>query len=340
MNNDPVRLSELISTSGAQRLNDEFAEFSANAEITDEEQQRILSSVMRKAGAEMKETMTTKKTRRHSRRFVGFMIAAAIAVTGAAGVYAYNQFFHKENVEHYIKNGEQLEERGLAANIQAQTDDLRFTVDTLLSDGHQAYGVLTVEHIGDKAGQALSLCDYAVTIVYADTGEFITNNWGGDAYIDGTEKAGQNRRIICIDLSGVDTQRDVKFLFRRDEPTGSFYGSGTLTGQKDNNDIPIRYECEATASLRKNVENIDLYDSEGRKVTLSEFEIYSSEVMWEDTSSTKNALKLIDKDGNKTDCTFTDITGYMETYSYITFNKLVNTDDISGVEINGIEYLK
>ena len=87
--NKHTGLAELVTESGAARLEAELAEFGENAPITDGEQQRILSSVMRKAGLEMKDNITVKRTRRHSRRFVGFVVAAAVIGAGAIGSSAY-----------------------------------------------------------------------------------------------------------------------------------------------------------------------------------------------------------------------------------------------------------
>ncbi|SDA28095.1 hypothetical protein [Ruminococcus sp. YE78] len=89
MNNKPKKISEIITEKGAQAFLDGYTDFGTDAALTDDEQQRILSSAMRKAGFEMKDTMTTTKTRKHSKRFIAFVAAAALMTTGAVGVGAY-----------------------------------------------------------------------------------------------------------------------------------------------------------------------------------------------------------------------------------------------------------
>ena len=60
-------LEKSVSLSDAERLSDELATFDDGYSLTDEEQQRILSSVMRKAGFEMNETIKMRKTERNDR---------------------------------------------------------------------------------------------------------------------------------------------------------------------------------------------------------------------------------------------------------------------------------
>lgn len=267
-------------------------------------------------------------------------IAAAVALAIPAGAYAYKHFIHHDNVELYIKNADSLEGRDLVLNAQTEDDELRFTVDTLLCDGKQAFGVLTAERIGAKAGEFLSVRSYSATVVYADNGEYITNDLGGSIFFDGTEKPGQIRQTISIDLGGVDIDRGIKLLFREKESGDDLYGNGRLTGQRDKNDIPIRYNCELEISVQPNVGVAKLYDSEGNEITLSEFEVYSDTVLWEDTVSIFDTFKLIDKNGEKHSFDGAEECGLIDNYSYIEFNELIDVDDYIGVEIYGVEYLK
>lgn len=282
----------------------------------------------------------------------GIAVTSMLAIP--AGAYAYKHFIHHDNVEHYIKNADQLEGRDLALNAQTENDELKFTVDTLLCDGKQAYGVLTVERIGENAGKELALRSYAATVVYADNGEFITHNWGGSGYFDGTEEVGQHRLKILIDISDVDTSRGIKLLFREMTPTGNFYGEGKYEGQKDDNGSTIRYDCEVEVPVETNVNTVKLYDSENNEITFSEFEVYGdgSVITPHDldidpgtfvignTEYIFHNFSLIDKNGEKHSLLEESGGGYMEDYSYIYFEKLIDIDEYIGVEINGKEYLK
>ncbi len=94
-------LENSVSLADAERLSDELASFGENHSLTDEEQQRILSSVMRKAGFEMNETIRINRTQRNSRmdthkdhtaevvrRKHGSAIAACLVVVAAGAIGA------------------------------------------------------------------------------------------------------------------------------------------------------------------------------------------------------------------------------------------------------------
>ncbi len=89
MKKQSKKLPDIITENESDRLLSEFTEFGSDAYINDDAQRRILSSVMRKAGFEMKDTMKVNKTRRHGRRFMGILIAAAVLAVGSIGAAAY-----------------------------------------------------------------------------------------------------------------------------------------------------------------------------------------------------------------------------------------------------------
>lgn len=82
-------LEESVSLSEAEIITSEFSVISDQSEISNDAQQRILSSVMRKAEFEMKNNKTVKKTRRHSKRIITIAAAAALLTTGAISAGAY-----------------------------------------------------------------------------------------------------------------------------------------------------------------------------------------------------------------------------------------------------------
>ncbi len=94
----------------AAEMLEEIAEKSA---LPNDMGSRIHSSVMRKAGFEMKGT-NEKKTRRHSKRFVGFMIAAAVLCVGSITAYAMYQF----NYGNAFKNRENAEGEAITGDVQ------------------------------------------------------------------------------------------------------------------------------------------------------------------------------------------------------------------------------
>lgn len=150
-------LEEDLSLTAANMFADELADIDNQAEIEDDSQQRILSSVMRKAGFEMKETMTVKKTRRHGKRFVGFILAAAVLGAGAIGVGAYtysNGMWSFASGYYFVEDGEPNE---VMENLKSVTNDfdgqilentftdLDFTYEGIVNDGELAYVMITVK---------------------------------------------------------------------------------------------------------------------------------------------------------------------------------------------------
>nr|MCR5123055.1 hypothetical protein [Ruminococcus sp.] len=281
--------------------------------------------------------------KRKAKIAVGIAAAAAFAIP--VGAYAYNTFFHKDSVKHYIENAEELESRDLVANMTAADNDgeIRFTVETVLNDGKQLYAVVTAEKIADGAEKyamhyTTGGLRYFVTAVYADNDEFITNNTSTSQYFDGTEKAAEDRRALIIDLDGVDTARGIKLLFHK-ERGNNFYGEGRPTGQCDNNSIPILSDCDIEISAEKNIACTELKNADGETVFLSDYELYSRPAVWNETTEFKADTTLIKSNGERIPLENIREICYMETYSYLLFDRIIDTD-ITGVEINGVEYLK
>lgn len=86
-----IRLDELpehFTEADAKLFDDAFEAFGENAK-TSNEQHRILSRVMRKAGYDMKRDGGVKRTRKSKKRIVMILIAAAALLIGALGAAAY-----------------------------------------------------------------------------------------------------------------------------------------------------------------------------------------------------------------------------------------------------------
>lgn len=97
--------------------------------------ERILSLTQRKAGITMENRI--KHTKKHSKRFIGFMAAAAIAVTGAVGAgaaYIYKKHTAADKV-YGEDTAQMLESRGLIKEQVVETDEFSLNIDTTLSDG-------------------------------------------------------------------------------------------------------------------------------------------------------------------------------------------------------------
>ena len=289
--------------------------------------------------------ITVTKNRKHSKGVfkLAVGIAAAAVFVIPVGAYAYNTFIHKDSVEHYIENAEVLESRDLAANMTAADYDgeIRFTVETVLNDGKQIYAVVTAEKISDSAEKyarqyTTGGLNYFVTAVYADNGEFITNNTSTGQYFDGTEDPKEDRRALIIDLDGVDTARGIKLLFHKMRGN-NYYGEGRPTGQCDNNRVPILSDCDIEIPAEKNIACTELKNADGESVFLSEYELYSRPAVWDKPAEYEAVL--IRSDGERVPLENVRENCYMETYAYVIFDRIIDTD-ITGVEINGVEYLR
>lgn len=308
---------------------------------------KITNGIDKRFAAEYESFRPSKRisVKRSVRLAVGIAAAAALAIP--VGAYAYNTFMHKENVQHIIKSADELESRSIVANETTDDGELRFTVETVMYDGCQLYGVLTVESLTESGMKYMSpgRLGYNITAVYADNGEFITNDCNTSVIYDGTEKYGENRQPILINTTGVDMSRGIRLLFHKRGETDNYYGNGTLTGQKDDNEVPIRYDCETIIPTDKNIKSAELKSADGRTVTLSEYEIYCEPASWSEEDNGLDLEKTLDirfigKNGERTPLESYYNLCYMEDYSYITFNELHDIDDYSGVVIKGVEYLR
>ena len=136
-------LEEDLSLTAANMFADELADIDNQAEIEDDSQQRILSSVMRKAGFEMKETNNIKRTRKRTIS-IAIIAAAAACLCGftAYAVYQYNYgnaFKSKQTDNGKAVTGDvqELESTTQPFNgviLENTFTDIDFTVEGVVSD--------------------------------------------------------------------------------------------------------------------------------------------------------------------------------------------------------------
>ena len=91
MSKKPEKLSDIITEKGMQELLNGYTDLGTDYTITDEEQARILSSAMRKAGFEMKGTISVTQSRKKTVSIAVIAVAAAcLCGFTAYAVYQYN----------------------------------------------------------------------------------------------------------------------------------------------------------------------------------------------------------------------------------------------------------
>lgn len=287
----------------------------------------------------MKGNMTEKRIKRHNRRFVGIVLAAAIALTGAIGAVAYYGFINKNSVEHFIDNAGTLEEKGFAVNQVIENEHIRITIDAVLSDGYNGYIIYTTEAL-DEVGKEKNRQYYIDKNFYyhgcSENLRFKQKEGGARFPID---ENGSERSYEIYDLTDIDISKsfDIRFYALDMYPEESI--------KLDEYDLPVDNlldDMTTTVSFEKNCDIVSLTDPDGNNVLLSQFEVLSDDPSIDDTIAEQ--MKLIRSDGTKEDIDkdkmYFSMSGKINGYRHIIFGKFIELDDYKGVELNGIEYTK
>ena len=206
-----------ISENNSDMINSVYADFEKNASVTADEQERILSSVMRKAGFDMKENITMKKTGKINRRMVGIVIAAAAMLIGTVTAAAYYAGYRLEDGQiirkFYGENAETwFDSNGLNDKQAEQNGHFDVTMYSFISDGNFCKSVWCIEALDEAAQEQLnSVSFYKIQAYYADTGEKI--NMAGSSTAADTELNDETHHYYShrMPLNGVDISRDIEF---------------------------------------------------------------------------------------------------------------------------------
>lgn len=118
-------LAHGFSENSAELFDSVYADFEKNATVSDAEQERILSSVMRKAGFEMKDNISAKRARKSKKRIVTVFIAAAIVLVGTS--FTAMRYF--KNEESVYKNAVDEEDDGFASVVKLGDEDENYFDD-------------------------------------------------------------------------------------------------------------------------------------------------------------------------------------------------------------------
>ena len=347
-----VQLKQLASTaseSDCTAMLDELLNFGSE-ELSQAAQNDIISRVTGKAEKEMTDTKIKPK-KKIKRKVITFIVAAALLLP--AGAYAAGRLFHKDNVEWYLKGSERIEQNESAVkNYVMENEDFKITIDSQLSDGHNVMMIRTNEAKNSTAKEMLKnemgLSGVLYTKAqYADgsDGPNVNNTQAGDmctgGYAFGEHASSGDAEVVLISCKGIDLKKDIKLTYC--QAKGDV--EGVEIGDEDNYEEPYLEELEGfefTTNFSPNVKSVELKSADGKKLVLSEFEIYSPDGMrigdnieFREVSKhvsfiKSNGEKYQISEDNKTDAN----------YDYIIFGEIINVDDFKGVEINGVEYLK
>ena len=331
-----VQLKQLASTASeadCTAMLDELLRFGSE-ELSQAAQNDIISRVTGKAEKEMTDTKIKPK-KKIKRKVITFLVAAAILLPTSA--YAAGRLFHKDNVEVYLKGSERIEQNESAVkNYVMENEDFRITIDTQLSDGHNVMMIETYEGKTRYGRNYIyDMADFGAKSEYADGTEIDLDYTWGIEPIDsihmrrgGHAKSG-DAKVKVYSCNGLNIQNDIKmtyYAFAGEE------GRTKLDG------------FEFTTNFKPNVKSVELKSADGKKLVLSEFEIYSpnnekiGDQLGDFIYAVSQNVSLIKTNGEKYHFSPENKTSALE--DHIIFGEIINVDDFKGVEINGVQYLK
>ena len=328
-----TRLAQTATESDCTAMLDELLNFGSE-ELSQAAQNDIISRVTGKAEKEMTDTKIKPK-KKIKRKVITFLVAAAILLP--TGAYAAGRLFHKDNVEVYLKGSERIEQNESAVkNYVMENEDFRITIDSQLSDGHNVMMIETYEgktrygrnYINDMA-------DFGAKSEYADGTEIDLDYTWGIEPIDsihmrrgGHAKSG-DAKVKVYSCNGLNIQNDIKMTYY------------AFAGEKGRTKLD---GFEFTTNFKPNVKSVELKSADGKKLVLSEFEIYSpnnekiGDQLGDSIYSVSQNVSLIKTNGEKYHFSPENKTSALE--DHIIFGEIINVYDFKGVEINGVEYLK
>lgn len=283
------------------------------------------------------------------------IVAAAMAIIVPAGVFAYTLITHRDKVSiFYTEDGVQkLEESLLANGYTVENKNIRLTVDVEMCDGNFIQGVYTLTALTEEAKEHIKFMARETRVVYADTGERISV--GYDEFSDGKAESDSEISIkfsYPMHNSYIDSSRPKRVVFFEYAETGETDGYGNRVVEDYTYYDGIYFDL-----INKiNVPTKTLRAEDGSEITLTPYGVSRMDKNWaypEDDDLTEidiNSFVVISSDGERTDILSLPITGQVfgQTstgwfgsgfFSY-NFGTVLKIDNIKGVEINGVEYLK
>lgn len=326
-------LAYMADENGCNAMLDELLSF-GEVKLSESAQWDIISRVTGKAEQEMTVTKANPK-KKIKRRVISLIIAAAVLLP--VGAYAAGRLLHKDNVEWYLKGSERIEQNESAVkNYVMENEDFKITIDSQLSDGHNVMMIETYEGKTRYGRNYIyDMSDFGAKSEYADGTEIDLDYTWGIEPIDslrmrrgGHAKSG-DAKVRVYSCNGLNIQNDIKmtyYAFAGEE------GRTKLDG------------FEFTTNFKPNVKSVELESADGKKLVLSEFEIYSpnnekiGDQLGDFIYAVSEKVSLIKTNGEKYHFSPENKTSALE--DHIIFGEIINVDDFKGVEINGVEYLK
>ncbi|MBQ7012868.1 MAG: hypothetical protein IJN11_02990 [Oscillospiraceae bacterium] len=215
---NPDLLPYLLSEQDAQQLTPIFDDFAENTEIETEAQERILTSVMRKAGFTMNEKQTKPKIIKRSRIVLISAAAAALLLTTITAVGMTARLTKEEAANQLMGTGAAsfLEENDVSGAQKTENPHFRVYLDSLSSDGHIAKMMFCFEALDETGIEQLKNGPGAPDFMpyYLDTGEDIMFTHGSS---ESNSLLNDERHVyVCreLPLYQIDLSRPVGLRFK------------------------------------------------------------------------------------------------------------------------------
>ena len=296
-----------------------------------------------------------------------------------SGVYAYQKFFNRETVSYYLGGADAVASHTHAVQeIVLENEDLRMSIDTILSDGHSALLIKTVTYKTDLL--RMELTTVPALIQYARGSE------KEDPFLFGEELPQYTHAESTSSYEDTTGAHDAKVLsllnlhkrkISPDEPLSvSYYYDTEMAHLERSGDlaemvrlfkqkttaVPAadegRYLLEFTgdsgnllqgfefkADVSPNVEVLCLKSAEGKILYLSDFEIFVNEgsLLKDETERSYEKplyknFRFITKSGQRIGLKSTTVSSVTLDDCFY-FGELVDLENIAGVELYGTDYL-
>lgn len=329
--------------------------------MNEKEFMNITNGIDERYVAEYQNTAKVYDLNRRRKLSIGIAAAALVAVMVPIGVFAVAQITHRDKVSiYYSEEGVQMLEESLLANgFTVNNGSYELTVDVEMCDGNFTQGVYTVTALTDDAREHLQSVNHK--LVYADTGEWIYPVGGGSESAFGDALSEDQISIqfsYPVNNSYVDASRPIRVVFFEYVETGETDGYGNEVVEDYTYYDGICFDL----LTEPNVQTKTLRAEDGTEITLNPYGVSQLDKNWEYPEGNEipgeevSDFAVIATDGGRTEILSDGnlssaagfgtgvVNGITITGAYgsgnftIGFGTVLNVDNISGVEINGVVY--
>ena len=329
--------------------------------MNEKEFMNITNGIDERYVAEYQNTAKVYDLNRRRKLSIGIAAAALVAVMVPIGVFAVAQITHRDKVSiYYSEEGVQMLEESLLANgFTVNNGSYELTVDVEMCDGNFTQGVYTVTALTDEAKEHLQSVN--TKLVYADTGEWIYPVGGGSESAFGDALSEDQISIqfsYPVNNSYIDASRPIRIMFFEYVETGETDGYGNEVVEDYTYYDGIYFDL----LTEPNVQTKTLRAEDGTEITLNPYGVSQLDKSWEYPEDDEipgeevSDFAVIATDGGRTEILSDGnlssaagfgtgvVNGITITGAYgsgnftIGFGTVLNVDNISGVEINGVVY--